>query len=73
MKLPVISGKEMVKILYKNFGFRPIRQRGDNVTITNDKAFVTVPLHRELDVGTLKSILDDCGISREEFVKAYSR
>ncbi|MDI6721218.1 MAG: type II toxin-antitoxin system HicA family toxin [Candidatus Aenigmarchaeota archaeon] len=73
MKLPVISGKEMIKILYKDFGFRPIRQRGDHVTITNDKAFVTVPLHGELDIGTLKSILDDCGISREEFLRAYQK
>jgi len=73
MKLPVISGKDLIKILYKNFGFRPIRQRGDHVTITNDKAFVTVPLHNELDTGTLKSILDDCGISREEFIKYYKK
>lgn len=73
MRLPVISGKEMIKILYKEFGFRPIRQRGDHVTITNDKVFVTVPLHRELDIGTLKSVLDDCGISREEFLRAYKK
>ena len=73
MKLPVVSGKEMIKILYKHFGFRPIRQRGDHVTITNDKAFVTVPLHDELDIGTLKSVLDDCGISREEFIIAHRK
>jgi predicted RNA binding protein YcfA (HicA-like mRNA interferase family) len=73
MRLPVISGKEMIKILYKDFGFRPIRQRGDHVTITNDKAFATVPLHSELDTGTLKSVLNDCGISREEFLNAYGR
>ena len=73
MKLPVISGKEMIKILYKEFGFRPIRQRGTHVTITNDKAFVTVPLHGELDTGTLKGILDDCGITRDEFLKARDR
>ncbi|MBI2579211.1 MAG: type II toxin-antitoxin system HicA family toxin [Candidatus Aenigmarchaeota archaeon] len=73
MKLPIISGKELLKILYKRFGFRPIRQRGDHITITNDKAFVTIPLHRELDIGTLKSILDDCGISREEFMRIYRK
>ncbi len=71
MKLPVISGKNLIKILYKEFGFRPIRQRGDH--ITNDKYFVTVPLHNELDIGTLKSILDDCEISREIFLKAYRK
>lgn len=73
MRLPIISGKELIKILYKNFGFRPIRQRGDHVTITDDKVFVTVPLHRELDIGTLNSILDDCDVSREDFLKAYRK
>lgn len=71
MRLPVISGKELIKILYKKFGFRPIRQKGAHVTITNDKNFATVPLHKELDIGTLQGILEDCGISREEFLKAY--
>ena len=73
MRLPVISGKDLIKILYRNFGFRPIRQRGDHVTITNDKHFVTVPLHDELDTGTLLGVLEDCGISREEFLKAYHK
>jgi predicted RNA binding protein YcfA (HicA-like mRNA interferase family) len=71
MRLPVISGHDLIKILFKNFGFKPIRQKGDHITITNDKAFVTVPLHNELDTGTLKSILNDCGISREEFINAF--
>ena len=69
MKLPVISGKELIKILYKEFNFRPIRQKGDHVTITNDKNFATVPIHKELDIGTLQGILEDCGISREDFLK----
>jgi len=71
MKMPVISGIELLKILYKNFGFRPIRQRGSHVTVTNDKNFATVPIHRELDKGTLDGILEDCGISREELLKIY--
>ena len=73
MKLPVISGKDLIKLLYRNFGFRPIRQRGDHVTITNDKHFATVQLHSELDTGTLLGILEDCGISREEFLKVYMK
>ncbi len=70
MRLPVVSGNELLKILYKHFGFYPLRQKGDHVTITNDKIFITVPLHKELDIGTLKSILDDAGITREEFLGA---
>jgi predicted RNA binding protein YcfA (HicA-like mRNA interferase family) len=67
-KLPVISGQKLVKILTKNFGFRVLRQKGSHVTLTNDVSFITVPLHPELDKGTLRSILNDARISRDDFV-----
>ena len=66
-KLPRISGVEVIKILTKFFGFRTLRQRGSHVTLTNDSVFLTVPLHKELDRGTLLAILRDAGISRYEF------
>ena len=72
-KLPRISGFELIKILSKRFGFRVLRQRGSHVTITNDDKFITIPLHKELDIGTLKAILEDAGISREEFLRAYNK
>jgi predicted RNA binding protein YcfA (HicA-like mRNA interferase family) len=68
-KLPRISGNELLKILTKNFGFRTLRQKGSHVTLTNDKVFITVPLHPELDTGTLNSILKDAGIDRDDFLK----
>ena len=68
-KLPVVSGRELVKILTKHFGFRVLRQRGSHVTLTNDMSFITVPLHPELDKGTLRAILADTRISREEFLR----
>lgn len=68
-KLPRISGAEVIKILAKFFGFRTLRQRGSHVTLTNDILFLTVPLHKELDRGTLLAILRDANISREEFLK----
>lgn len=73
MRLPVISGSELLKIFHRHFGFYPLRQKGDHVTITNDRIFITVPLHRELDVGTLKSILEDAGITRGEFLRTYKK
>ncbi len=66
-RLPAISGKDLIKILTKRFGFRVLRQRGSHVTLTNDVSFITVPLHAELDRGTLRAILNDARISREEF------
>jgi predicted RNA binding protein YcfA (HicA-like mRNA interferase family) len=68
-KLPRISGVEVIKILTKFFGFRTLRQRGSHVTLTNDLVFLTVPLHKELDRGTLLSILRDAGIPRSEFLE----
>ncbi|MEX2017539.1 MAG: type II toxin-antitoxin system HicA family toxin [Candidatus Pacearchaeota archaeon] len=68
-KLPRISGVEVIKILARFFGFRTLRQRGSHVTLTNDIVFLTVPLHKELDRGTLLSILRDAGISRDKFLE----
>ena len=68
-KLPVISGKHLIKILCKYFNFRPLRQKGSHVTLTNDFVFITVPMHNELDKGTLLGILKGADISKEDFIK----
>jgi len=68
-KLPVISGRELIKTLAKHFGFRILRQKGSHVTLTNDVSFITVPLHPELDKGTLNAILKDAKIERRDFMK----
>lgn len=68
-KLPRISGREVLRILTKYFNFKALRQKGSHVTLTNDKIFITIPLHPELDAGTLNAILKDAGISRDEFLK----
>ena len=68
-KLPRISGAEVIKILSKFFGFRALRQRGSHITLTNDSVFLTVPLHKDLDRGTLLAILRDAGISRDDFLE----
>jgi predicted RNA binding protein YcfA (HicA-like mRNA interferase family) len=67
-KLPVVSGQQLIKILTKHFGFRVLRQRGSHVTLTNDVSFITVPLHPELDKGTLNAILNDAQIDRDDFI-----
>jgi len=69
VRLPVISGTELIKVLTKHFGFRVLRQRGSHVTLTNDASFITVPLHPELDTGTLRAILSDARIERADFMK----
>ena len=71
MKLPRISGFKLLKFLSKHHGFRVLRQKGSHVTITKDKKFITIPLHNELDVGTLASILSDAGVDRKEFLASF--
>lgn len=70
MKLPIISGKELLKILHRN-GFDIVGRKGSHVRLkkrVSTKVLVTVvPMHDELDIGTLSGILRQCEISREEF------
>lgn len=72
MKLPRISGQELIRILKKN-GFVAVRQRGDHVRIEKnlpDKTLkLTIPLHKELKSGTLLRIIKDAGLTHKEFEK----
>jgi predicted RNA binding protein YcfA (HicA-like mRNA interferase family) len=72
-KLPVISGRELIKYLTRK-GFIVSRQRGSHVVLkSRNSRRVTVPLHEELDRGTLLEILKEAGISKEEFLREYKR
>ena len=68
-KLPVVSGQECVRILAKA-GFFVKRKHGSHIVLRRDDPFcqVTVPDHKELDRGTLRSIVKQAGLSVEEFV-----
>ncbi|MBS3135214.1 type II toxin-antitoxin system HicA family toxin [Candidatus Woesearchaeota archaeon] len=60
MKLPIISGINVVKILNKS-GFSVTRQSGSHMILVKEglegKRTVVVPKHRELAKGTLLSII----------------
>lgn len=65
-----MSGQEVCKLLEDN-GFVFARQKGDHVTyqrkIGNTTYSTQVPLHRELAIGTLVSIIRQSFLSRELF------
>jgi len=67
-KLPVVSGRELIRILAK-IGFVLDRQKGSHMILYRSDPITTlsVPDHRELDRGTLRSILRQAGLSTEEF------
>lgn len=70
-KLPVISGKECVRALEKA-GFYVDRQRGSHIILRRDEPpparTVVVPDHKELDRGTLRSIIRQAGLTVDEFL-----
>lgn len=68
--LPVISGQECVRVLEK-VGFYIKRQRGSHIILRRDNPFgqITVPNHKTLDRGTLRSIIRSADLSVEQFVK----
>ncbi|MBA3320325.1 MAG: type II toxin-antitoxin system HicA family toxin [Pyrinomonadaceae bacterium] len=69
-KLLRLSGREVCTILSKH-GFAEKRQKGSHVVMqkaTDDSTVtVPVPLHSELRIGTLLSIIRQSGVPRSEF------
>ena len=68
--LPRISGRKCVKILEKS-GFYFKRQHGSHIILKRDDphAQLVVPDHKELDRGTLRSIIRQADLSVDEFNK----
>lgn len=70
-KLPRISGGEVIKILAK-IGFTPVRQKGSHIILRKEtlegKKMTVVPLHNEMDRGTLLEIIRQSGLTKEEFL-----
>ena len=70
MKIPMISGLEVIKRLRKA-GFIAVRQKGSHVRlekrIEEGMIKLTVPLHDEMKKGTLNRIIKYAGLNLEEF------
>ena len=69
-KLPVISGRACVRAL-ERAGFYVRRREGSHMILRRDEPFgqVVVPDHKELDRGTLGSILRQAGLNADEFAR----
>ena len=72
-RLPRLSGREVIRVM-ERLGFVQVRQRGSHVVLrreTPDGAVgCVVPLHNELAAGTLRGILRQAGVTREDFTQA---
>ncbi|MFG0284005.1 MAG: type II toxin-antitoxin system HicA family toxin [Phycisphaerales bacterium JB039] len=72
-RLPVVSGREAVAALQRlGLEVLPNRGKGSHIALwrADLQRPVIVPDHKELDRGTLRSILRGAGVSDEEFRRA---
>jgi len=63
-----VNGLEAVRAL-KRFGFTSIRQTGSHLIMRKDSLTVVVPQHKPLKPGTLKGLIEQAGLTVEDFVK----
>ena len=69
-KLPVISGRELAKVLAK-IGYLRDHQKGSHIVLRHQAPphrRLTIPDHKEIAKGTLKSILRESGLTLKEFL-----
>ncbi|TAH49383.1 MAG: type II toxin-antitoxin system HicA family toxin [Chloroflexota bacterium] len=74
MNLPVVSGREAARAFEKD-GWVVARQRGSHIVMTKDgsAANLSIPDHKELDRGLLRSLIRRAGLEVEEFIKLLGK
>lgn len=78
-KLPVVSNKKIIKVLFGfGFSYAPKRGKGSHQAFikigeNKKKYLVIVPKNKAIPIGTLLCILEQAGITREEFLRAFSK
>ena len=66
--LPIISGDKLVKAL-RRIGYEWNRTKGDHMILVHPaRHTLSVPRHRELDRGLLRSLIRDAGVTVDELL-----
>lgn len=69
MKLPLLSGREVLKAL-ERLGFVEVHRKGSHVKMKHaDGRTIVFPFHEEVDRYTLKGALRDASIEIEDFLQ----
>ena len=69
MKLPLLSGRQVVKTL-ERLGFAETHRKGSHVKMKHaDGRMIVFPFHDEVDRFTLKGALRDAEVNLDDFVK----
>lgn len=68
--LPVISGADAVRAFSRD-GWTAVRQRGSHIIMVKEGSYasLSVPNHREVARGTLRSLVRDAGLTPDEFIQ----
>ena len=65
--LPVCSGSDAVRA-FQRIGYEVDHQTGSHVILRHPSGRrLTVPIHRELAKGTLRALIRDAGVTKEQF------
>lgn len=77
MPKKIFSGKFVIKILCRDFGFHFVSQKGSHVKlvkIVGGKEIATiVPLHKELAIGTFRGALELAQVDLKDFLAKIDR
>ena len=65
---PVLRPEQVIKGLEGN-GFRFVKQKGSHRKYKSDSRTAIVPMHYEVAIGTLNSILEHSGLSLDDIMK----
>lgn len=68
--LPVLSGRKAVRA-FERLGWRVARQRGSHIIMIKEGEIATlsIPDHKEVAKGTLRSLIRCAGITVDEFTR----
>jgi len=72
--LPKLSGREVVRI-FERFGWNVARQKGSHIIVVKDDniATLSIPDHKEVAKGTLRSLIRASGLTVSEFNEKIQR
>jgi predicted RNA binding protein YcfA (HicA-like mRNA interferase family) len=67
-QVPVMSGREVVRVFEKH-GWEVARQRGSHIIMvrTGQNVTLSIPDHKEVAKGTLRSLIRAAGLTVQEF------
>jgi len=70
-RLPRLSGREVVKV-FESLGWEEARQSSSHIILVREgsSATLSVPDHKEVATGTLRSLIRSAGLTVAVFVEA---